>query len=134
MIKRTKHGKISRGSEHGESPCKDCSESTIGEEVILIFYQDIIHVDRHHTRCFLNEDPHYKVCYEIVMATMAMNGVPRLSYQGDCDLCGMPTRREDIITCSISGDINSRKFFAHLSCFMGTSIVRHAPNVHIGRM
>lgn len=135
MIKRTKHGRVSRGSEHGELPCKECLESTTGKEVVLVFYPKDIHAERHHTKCFLDENPHFKARYDIVMATMAITGVSEPSFQRSCNLCGFSTKGEDIIVfaASISGEVYKRKLFAHLSCFMGTNVVRHAPDVRIGR-
>lgn len=136
MIKRTKRGRVSRGSKHDELLCKECLESTAGQEVVLVFFPKDIHAERHHAKCFLEENPHHKTRYDIVMAIMDMNGVPTMSYQGDCNLCGLPTWREDIIVfaTSISGEVYKRKLFAHLSCFMGTSVVRNTPDVHIGRI
>lgn len=132
MIKKTKHGRISRGSEHGESPCKDCGESALGEEVVLVFYPKEVHVDRHHIKCFLEENPRYKVRYEIVMATIAMNGISEPSFQGSCNLCGLPTKGENVIVCAIIGKMTTRrKLFSHLSCFMSEDKVRSAPDVHI---
>jgi len=131
MIKRTKHGRIALGSTHSELPCEDCNESTLEEEAILVFYPKAVHATRRHTKCFLEENPRHKIRYEIVMATLAINGISEPSFQESCNLCGFSTRGEDVLVCFTQGDVRSRKFYGHLACFMGIDRVRSVPDVHI---
>ncbi len=133
MAKRTKGGRVSNGSGWGRSSCDECDESTNGKEVILIYHPGEDHVDRRDVACFLKQDERYRVRYEIVMAIMAINGVPKAFQGNGCNLCGHLTGKEKVLVSYIqkNGGGGIRKFFGHLSCFMGEDEVRTAPDVHI---
>lgn len=132
MIKKTKHGRVSNGSGWGRSCCDKCENNTNGKEVILIYHPNEGHVERYDVVCFLENSSHIRDRYEIVMATMAINGVPKPFQGNGCNLCGHLTIGVDVIVSYVQGKgDNSRKFFCCLSCFMGEDEVRSTPNVHI---
>ncbi|TSC54677.1 MAG: hypothetical protein LiPW30_143 [Parcubacteria group bacterium LiPW_30] len=132
MVKKTKHGRVSNGSGWGRSSCDECDESTNGKEVILIYYPLEDHVERYDVTCFLKKNPRHRVRYEIVMAIMAVNGVPEAFQGNGCNLCEQSTEGEDVLVSYVQKKgASPRKFFGHLSCFMGEDEVRSAPDVHI---
>ncbi len=97
MVKKTKHGRVSNGSGWGRSSCDECDESTNGKEVILIYYPLEDHVERYDVTCFLKKNPRHRVRYEIVMAIMAVNGVPEAFRGNGCNLCEQSTEGEDVL-------------------------------------
>lgn len=132
MIKRTKTGRISRGSGWGRDTCDDgCDASTNGREVILIYRPQEEHVERYLTGCFLKMDLRYRARYEIALAAVTALDVQDATEGTGCNICGFQPRGRDVIVCYVQGQAG-RRFFMHFACFLGEDIVRSVPDVHIG--
>jgi len=132
MVKKTKGGRVSNGSGWGRSACDECGNPTNGKEVILIYHPEENHVERYDVACFLEKNPRHPIRYEIAMTTMAVNGTPEAFQGNGCNLCGCLTEKEEVLVSYIQRKgAGVRKFFGHLSCFMGINEIRPVPDIHI---